>query len=305
MLANNMLELIGNTPIVRINKINDGCANIFAKLEYFNPAGSVKDRPALHMLEKAEQKGLVNKDTVIIEPTSGNTGIGLAFACAIKGYRMILTMPDTMSIERRLLLKGYGAELVLTEGAKGMQGAVDKAEELHKEIKNSFIPQQFNNPDNPESHYLTTANEIWHDMDGKVDILIAGVGTGGTLSGTAKRLKELNPNLIVVAVEPASSQVLAGKPAGAHKLQGIGANFIPENFDKNLTDEIYPVKDEDAIVIAQSLAHKEGILVGISGGAAMAAALEISKRTENSGKNIVVIFPDNGERYLSSELFNN
>ncbi len=304
MLANNMLELIGNTPIVRINKINDGCANIFAKLEYFNPAGSVKDRPALHMLEKAEQKGLVNKDTVIIEPTSGNTGIGLAFACAIKGYRMILTMPDTMSIERRLLLKGYGAELVLTEGAKGMQGAVDKAEELHKEIKNSFIPQQFNNPDNPESHYLTTANEIWHDMEGKVDILIAGVGTGGTLSGTAKRLKELNPNLIVVAVEPASSQVLAGKPAGAHKLQGIGANFIPENFDKNLTDEIYPVKDEDAIVIAQSLAHKEGILAGISGGAAMAAALEISKRTENSGKNIVVILPDNGERYLSSELFN-
>ena len=304
MLANNMLELIGNTPIVRINKINDGCANIFAKLEYFNPAGSVKDRPALHMLEKAEQKGLVNKDTVIIEPTSGNTGIGLAFACAIKGYRMILTMPDTMSLERRLLLKGYGAELVLTEGAKGMQGAVDKAEELHKEIKNSFIPQQFNNPDNPESHYLTTANEIWHDMDGKVDILIAGVGTGGTLSGTAKRLKELNPNLIVVAVEPASSQVLAGKPAGAHKLQGIGANFIPENFDENLTDEIYPVKDEDAIVIAQSLAHKEGILAGISGGAAMAAALEISKRTENSGKNIVVILPDNGERYLSSELFN-
>lgn len=304
MLANNMLELIGNTPIVRINKINDGCANIFAKLEYFNPAGSVKDRPALHMLEKAEQKGLVNKDTVIIEPTSGNTGIGLAFACAIKGYRMILTMPDTMSLERRLLLKGYGAELVLTEGAKGMQGAVDKAEELHKEIKNSFIPQQFNNPDNPESHYLTTANEIWHDMEGKVDILIAGVGTGGTLSGTAKRLKELNPNLIVVAVEPASSQVLAGKPAGAHKLQGIGANFIPENFDKNLTDEIYPVKDEDAIVIAQSLAHKEGILAGISGGAAMAAALEISKRTENSGKNIVVILPDNGERYLSSELFN-
>ncbi len=304
MLANNMLELIGNTPIVRINKINDGCANIFAKLEYFNPAGSVKDRPALHMLEKAEQKGLVNKDTVIIEPTSGNTGIGLAFACAIKGYRMILTMPDTMSLERRLLLKGYGAELVLTEGAKGMQGAVDKAEELHKEIKNSFIPQQFNNPDNPESHYLTTANEIWHDMDGKVDILIAGVGTGGTLSGTAKRLKELNPKLSVVAVEPASSQVLAGKPAGAHKLQGIGANFVPENFDRNLTDEIYPVKDEDAIKTAKNLAHKEGILAGISGGAAMAAALEISKRTENSGKNIVVILPDNGERYLSSELFN-
>lgn len=305
MIADNMLELIGNTPIVKINKLNEGGANIYAKLEYFNPAGSVKDRPALHMLEKAEQKGLVNKDTVIIEPTSGNTGIGLAFACAIKGYRMILTMPDTMSLERRLLLKGYGAKLVLTEGCKGMQGAVDKAEELHKEIKNSFIPQQFNNPDNPESHYLTTANEIWKDMNGKVDIFIAGVGTGGTFSGTTRRLKELNTKLKAIAVEPASSQVLAGKPAGAHKLQGIGANFIPKNFDNNLADEIFPIEDEQALITARNLAHKEGILAGISGGAAMFAALELAKRSENNGKNIVVVLPDNGERYLSSELFSN
>ncbi len=305
MIANNMLELIGNTPMVRINKINEGRANIFAKLEYFNPAGSVKDRPALYMLEQAEKRGLINKDTVIIEPTSGNTGIGLAFACAIKGYRMILTMPESMSLERRLLLKGYGAELILTEAAKGMQGAVEKAEELHNEIKNSFIPQQFSNPDNPESHYFSTAEEIWQDMEEKVDILVAGVGTGGTLCGCAKRLKELNPQLKAIAIEPASSQVLAGKQAGMHKIQGIGANFIPENFDKNLADEIFPVKDEEAISTARNLAFKEGILAGISGGAAMFAALEISKRSENTGKNIVVILPDNGERYLSSELFNN
>lgn len=305
MIANNMLELIGNTPMVRINKINEGRANIFAKLEYFNPAGSVKDRPALYMLEQAEKRGLINKDTVIIEPTSGNTGIGLAFACAIKGYRMILTMPESMSLERRLLLKGYGAELILTEAAKGMQGAVEKAEELHNEIKNSFIPQQFSNPDNPESHYFSTAEEIWQDMEEKVDILVAGVGTGGTLCGCAKRLKELNPQLKAIAIEPASSQVLAGKQAGMHKIQGIGANFIPENFDKNLADEIFPVKDEDAISTARNLAFKEGILAGISGGAAMFAALKISKRSENTGKNIVVILPDNGERYLSSELFNN
>ena len=303
MIANNMLELIGNTPMVRINKINEGRANIFAKLEYFNPAGSVKDRPALYMLEQAEKRGLINKDTVIIEPTSGNTGIGLAFACAIKGYRMILTMPESMSLERRLLLKGYGAELVLTDAAKGMQGAVDKAEELHKEIKNSFIPQQFSNPDNPESHYFSTAEEIWQDMEEKVDILVAGVGTGGTLCGCAKRLKELNPQLKAIAIEPASSQVLAGKQAGMHKIQGIGANFIPENFDKNLVDEILPVTDEDAILTARNLAFKEGILAGISGGAAMAAAIEISKRPENKDKNIVAILPDNGERYLSSELF--
>ena len=305
MIANNMLELIGNTPMVKINKLNEGRANIFAKLEYFNPAGSVKDRPALYMLVQAEKRGLINKDTVIIEPTSGNTGIGLAFACAIKGYRMILTMPESMSLERRLLLKGYGAELVLTDAAKGMQGAVDKAEELHKEIKNSFIPQQFSNPDNPESHYFSTAEEIWQDMEEKVDILVAGVGTGGTLCGCAKRLKELNPQLKAIAIEPASSQVLAGKQAGMHKIQGIGANFIPENFDKNLADEIFPVKDEEAISTARNLAFKEGILAGISGGAAMFAALEISKRSENTGKNIVVILPDNGERYLSSELFNN
>lgn len=303
-IADNMLELIGHTPMVRVNKLNLGGANILAKLEYFNPAGSVKDRPALYMLENAEKKGLINKDTVIIEPTSGNTGIGLAFCCAIKGYKMILTMPETMSLERRLLLKAYGAELVLTDGAKGMQGAVEKAEELHKEIKNSFIPQQFSNPDNPESHYKTTAEEIWHDTDGKIDILIAGVGTGGTLCGNAKRLKELNPSIKIIAVEPENSQVLAAKPAGAHKIQGIGANFVPKNFDKSLTDEIFPVSDEDAIETARELAQKEGILAGISGGAAMFAALELSKQAENKYKNIIVILPDNGERYLSSELFN-
>ena len=302
-VASNMLELIGKTPMVRINKINKGCANIIAKLEYFNPAGSIKDRPALYMLEQAEKKGLVNSDTVIIEPTSGNTGIGLAFACAIKGYRMILTMPETMSIERRLLLKGYGAELVLTEGVKGMQGAVEKAEQLHKEIKNSFIPQQFSNPDNPESHYKTTAEEIWHDTEGKIDILVAGVGTGGTISGIAKRLKELNKDIKVIAVEPESSQVLAGKSATAHKIQGIGANFIPDNFDRSLVDEIIPINDEEAIIKAKELATFEGILAGISGGAAMAAALKVSDLETSKGKNIVVILPDNGERYLSSELF--
>ena len=302
-VANNMLELIGKTPMVRINKVNKGCANIIAKLEYFNPAGSIKDRPALYMLEQAEKKGLVNSDTVIIEPTSGNTGIGLAFACAIKGYRMILTMPETMSLERRLLLKGYGAELVLTEGVKGMQGAVEKAEQLHKEIKNSFIPQQFSNPDNPESHYKTTAEEIWHDTEGKIDILVAGVGTGGTISGIAKRLKELNNDVKIVAVEPESSQVLAGKSATAHKIQGVGANFIPDNFDRSLVDEIIPINDEEAIIKAKELATFEGILAGISGGAAMAAALKVSDLETSTGKNIVVILPDNGERYLSSELF--
>ena len=302
-IASNMLELIGKTPMVRINKINKGCANIIAKLEYFNPAGSIKDRPALYMLEQAEKKGLVNSDTVIIEPTSGNTGIGLAFACAIKGYKMILTMPETMSLERRLLLKGYGAELVLTEGTKGMQGAVEKAEQLHKEIKNSFIPQQFSNPDNPESHYKTTAEEIWHDTEGKIDILVAGVGTGGTISGIAKRLKELNKDIKVIAVEPESSQVLVGKSAAAHKIQGIGANFIPDNFDSNLVDEIIPINDEEAIIKAKELATCEGILAGISCGAAMAAALKVSDLETSKGKNIVVILPDNGERYLSSELF--
>ena len=302
-IAENLLELIGKTPLVKINKLNSGEAMIVAKLESKNPAGSIKDRPALTMIEDAEKSGLINKETVIIEPTSGNTGIGLAMVCAIKGYRMILTMPETMSLERRLLLKAYGAELVLTDGSKGMQGAVDKAQELHKEINNSFIPQQFANPSNPQSHILTTSEEIWEDTDGKVDIIVAGVGTGGTISGIAKGLKTKNPKIKAVAVEPASSQVLAGKNAGAHKIQGIGANFVPANFDKDIIDEIIPVSDFDAINTARELTVHEGILSGISSGAAMFAAMELSRRSENKDKLIVVILPDSGERYLSSELF--
>lgn len=301
-IADNILETIGHTPLVKINRMNDGSAKIVVKLEKQNPAGSVKDRPALNMIEKAEREGLINKDTVIIEPTSGNTGIGLALVCAIRGYRMILTMPETMSIERRKLLAAYGAELVLTDGQKGMQGAVDKAEELHREIKNSFIPQQFANPANPEAHSVT-ANEIWNDTDGKVDIVVAGAGTGGTICGLSKFLKEKNPNIKAVAVEPYENQVLKGEKAGAHKIQGIGANFVPKNFDKNLVDEIIPVKSDEAILTARRLAKEEGILAGISSGAALLAAIELSKRPENKEKLIVVILPDSGERYLSSELF--
>ena len=302
-IADSMLDIIGNTPLVKINKLNQGDATVVAKLECKNPAGSVKDRAAYNMILQAEKDGLINKDTVIIEPTSGNTGIGLAFICAIRGYKIILTMPETMSKERRMLLKAYGAELVLTEGAKGMKGAVDKAEELHKEIENSFIPQQFNNPANPEIHYLTTAEEIWADTDGKVDIVVAGVGTGGTICGISRKLKEKNPDIKAVAVEPFDSQVLAGKPAGPHKIQGIGANFVPGNFDKSVIDEIFPVKNEDAIETSRLLATEEGMLSGISCGANMYAALEISKRPENKSKLIVVILPDFGERYLSSGLF--
>ena len=301
-IADNILETIGHTPLVKINRMNDGSAEIVVKLEKQNPAGSVKDRPALNMIEKAEREGLINKDTVIIEPTSGNTGIGLALVCAIRGYRMILTMPETMSIERRKLLAAYGAELVLTDGQKGMQGAVDKAEELHREIKNSFIPQQFANPANPEAHSVT-ADEIWNDTDGKVDIVVAGAGTGGTICGLSKFLKEKNPNIKAVAVEPYENQVLKGEKAGAHKIQGIGANFVPKNFDKNLVDEIIPVKSDEAILTARRLAKEEGILAGISSGAALLAAIELSKRPENKEKLIVVILPDSGERYLSSELF--
>lgn len=296
-IAENILDLIGNTPLLKINKLNNGNSVVLAKVESFNPAGSVKDRPALNMIEDAEKKGLINKDTVIIEPTSGNTGIGLAMVCAVKGYRMILTMPETMSEERRKLLKAYGAELVLTEGAKGMQGAVDKANELHKEIKNSFIPQQFNNPANPEIHTLTTAEEIWHDTDGKVDIVVAGVGTGGTISGIAKALKVKNPNIKAVAVEPLSSPLLSEGIAGPHKIQGIGANFVPENFDKNVIDEIFTVSNEDAIETARRCAKEEGILCGISSGASIYTAVEYSKK--NNGKIIVAILPDTGERYLS------
>lgn len=302
-IAENILETIGKTPLVKINKINSGLANIYAKVESFNPAGSIKDRPALNMIDDAESRGLVNKDTVIIEPTSGNTGIGLAMVCAVRGYRLILTMPESMSVERRKLLSAYGAELVLTEAEKGMQGSVDKALELHKEIKNSFIPQQFSNPANPESHVKTTAEEIWNDTDGQIDVIVAGVGTGGTITGLTKALKAKNDKIYSVAVEPLTSQVLAGYPSGSHKIQGIGANFVPENFDGSLIDEIIPVSNEAAIETACLLAKKEGILAGISSGAALWAAIELSNREEFENKNIVVILPDTGERYLSSEMF--
>lgn len=303
-IAENMLELIGKTPLVKINRLNEnGLAVVAAKIESRNPAGSIKDRPALNMIEDAEKRGLLTDGSVIIEPTSGNTGIGLAMVCAIKGYKMILTMPETMSIERRKLLKAYGAELVLTEGSRGMQGAVDKAMELREQIPDSFIPMQFNNPANPEIHELTTAEEIWTDTDGKVDIVIAGVGTGGTISGIGKRLKEKNPDIQIVAVEPFRSQVLAGKPAGSHAIQGIGANFVPRNFNRDVVDVIYPVGDIDAVETARKMATDEGILCGISSGAAMFAALEFSKMPDNEGKLIVTILPDSGERYLSSVLF--
>jgi len=302
-IYNNILELIGNTPLVKINKLNIGNANIFAKVEYFNPAGSIKDRIGLALIEDAENKGLINKDTVIIEPTSGNTGIGLALVCQVKGYRLILTMPETMSKERRDVLKIYGAELVLTSGSEGMQGAVNEALKLHNEIKNSFIPQQFNNPANPEIHYNTTANEIYNDTDGKVDIIIAGVGTGGSISGIAKKLKEYNKNIKAIAVEPSTSPLLSKGQAGGHKIQGIGANFVPENFNRELIDEIICVNNEDAIEYAKKLSLNEGLFCGISSGAAIWAAIEVSKRKENKNKNIVVILPDTGMRYLSSDMF--
>lgn len=303
-IAKNILELIGNTPLVQINKLNDKCvAKIAAKVESFNPAGSIKDRPALNMIEDAERKGIINKETVIIEPTSGNMGVGLALACAVKGYKVIFTMPETMSVERRKLMMAYGAELVLTEGSKGMKGAVDKAFELNREIKNSFVPMQFENPANPEIHEKTTAEEIWNDTDGKVDIVIAGVGTGGTVSGIGRTLKNKKSDIKIIAVEPFKSQVLAGGQASGHGIQGIGANFVPKNFDRNVVDKIVPVKDEDAINTARLLAKEEGILCGISSGAAMFAAIEQAMKPENKNKLIVVILPDTGERYLSSVLF--
>ncbi len=303
-IYNNLIELIGNTPLVRINKLNTGYSDIAAKVEFFNPAGSIKDRAALSMIEEAEEEGLIEPEkTTIIEPTSGNTGIGLALVCLLKGYKLILTMPDSMSKERRDILKAYGAELVLTDGTKGMQGAVDEAERLHKENKDSFIPQQFNNPANPKIHYETTAEEIWNDTDGKVDIIVAGVGTGGTISGIAKKLKEKNPNVKAIAVEPYSSPVITQGKAGAHQIQGIGANFIPKNYNADLIDEVITVKNEDAVNTARNLADKEGIFAGISSGAALHAAIELSQRQENKGKLIVVILPDTGMRYLSSVMF--
>ncbi|MEE3349957.1 MAG: cysteine synthase A [Candidatus Gastranaerophilaceae bacterium] len=302
-IAKNMIELVGNTPLVKINVLNNGYATVAAKLECKNPAGSIKDRPALNMILQAEKDGLIDKDTTIIEPTSGNMGVGLAFVCAIKGYKLIITMPDTMSKERRALMKAYGAELVLTEGAKGMKGAVEKACELHAEIKNSFIPQQFQNKANPQIHYNMTAEEIWDDTNGNVDIIVAGVGTGGTISGVSKKLKGKNKNIKAIAVEPYDSQVLSGKDAAPHKIQGIGANFVPDNYNSDVIDEIFPVKNEDALAMTRELARKEGILAGISGGANIFAAIEISKRPENKGKLIVTVLPDNGERYLSCGIF--
>ena len=299
-------DLIGGTPILKLNNyiaLNELPANIYAKLEYFNPAGSVKDRIAKAMIDDAEAKGALKPGAVIIEPTSGNTGIGLAAVAASKGYRIILTMPETMSVERRNLLKAYGAELVLTDGAKGMKGAIAKAEELAQQIEGGFIPSQFTNSANPTAHFNTTGPEIWEDTDGKVDIFVAGVGTGGTVSGVGKYLKSKNPNVKVVAVEPASSPVLSKGVAGPHKIQGIGAGFVPETLDTKIYDEIIAVENEDAFATGKTLARKEGLLVGISSGAAVYAATQLAKRPENKGKNIVVLLPDTGDRYLSTPMF--
>lgn len=300
-----ILEKVGNTPLVRINKLNKGGAEVLVKVEYFNPAGSVKDRIAIGMIEDAEKNGKIAPGALIIEPTSGNTGIGLALVAAVKGYKLILTMPDTMSVERRKLLAAYGAELVLTEGAKGMKGAIEKAEELQKSHPGSFIPQQFANPANPEYHRHTTAEEIWKDADGKVDAFVAGVGTGGTLTGVGSVLKARNPNVKIVAVEPFDSPVISGGKPGPHKLQGIGAGFIPSVLDTKLIDEVFKVKSEEAGDVARAAATQEGFLIGISSGAALFAALELSKRPEYAGKRIIALLPDTGERYLSSWLFNN
>lgn len=304
-IAKNITELIGNTPLVYINRLSEGCeAKIAAKLESFNPANSVKDRVALSMIETAEKEGqIIAGKTTIIEPTSGNTGIGLAFISAVKGYKLILTMPETMSIERKMLLKAYGAEVVLTPGQLGMKGAIDKARELVKEIENSYMPLQFNNSANPEIHRKTTAEEIWNDTDGQVDILVFGVGTGGTLTGVSEVLKEKKPELKVVAVEPSNSAVLSGTKPSLHKIQGIGAGFVPDVLNVDIIDEIIQVTDDQAIDTARRLAQKEGILSGISCGAAMYAALEIAKRPENTGKLVLTILPDFGERYLSTVLF--
>lgn len=301
-----LTELIGHTPLLevkRIEKLEQLEAKVVVKIEYFNPGGSVKDRVAFAMIEDAEKSGVLKPGATIIEPTSGNTGIGLAWVASVKGYKLILTMPETMSVERQNLLKALGATLVLTPGATGMKGAIAKANELRDQTPGSVILQQFENSANPKAHYATTANEIWEDTDGEVDIVVGGVGTGGTLSGTAKRLKGLKPSVKAVAVEPQTSPVLSGGNPGPHKIQGIGAGFVPKNFDKDVVDEILPVKDNDAIKTSRTAAHKEGLLVGISSGAALYAAIQLAKRPENKGKTIVAILPDTGERYLSTVLY--
>lgn len=306
-IKNSAVELIGNTPILKLNRYTEAVgvkdATILAKLEYLNPAGSVKDRVALAMIQDAENKGLLKEGATIIEPTSGNTGIGLAAVATARGYRTIITLPDTMSVERRNLLKAYGAELVLTEGAKGMKGAIEKAEELKNEIADSIVLGQFVNPANPAAHKATTGPEIWKQTDGAVDIFIAGVGTGGTISGVGAYLKEQNPGIQVIAVEPATSAVLSTGKAGAHKIQGIGAGFIPDTLDTSIYDEIIPIENEDAFTEGKKFAVTEGVLVGISSGAALKAATIVAKREENKGKNIVVLLPDSGDRYLSTPLF--
>lgn len=302
----NVTQLIGHTPLMEVARIEEEeqlKARVLVKLEFFNPAGSVKDRAALKMIEDAEKKGIIKEGSVIIEPTSGNTGIGLAAVAASKGYRTIMTMPETMSIERRKLLAGYGAEIVLTEGKAGMKGAIEKADELAASIPGGVVPGQFINPSNVQAHYESTGPEIWEDTDGNVDCFVAGVGTGGTITGNGRYLKERNPSVKVVAVEPAGSPVLSGGDAGPHGLQGIGAGFVPDILDTGIYDEVFKVKEEEAYRAARLLAHKEGILVGISSGAALYAAMEIAKREENAGKTIVVLLPDTGERYLSTPLF--
>ena len=305
-IYNGALELVGNTPLVEVKNIEEELgleARILVKLEYFNPAGSVKDRIAKAMIEDAEEKGLLKEGSVIIEPTSGNTGIGLASIAAVNGYRIILTMPETMSVERRNILKAYGAEIVLTEGVKGMKGAIEKADELAKEIPGSYIPGQFVNPANPEVHRKTTGPEIWKDTDGEVDLFIAGVGTGGTLTGVGEYLKSQNPDVKIVALEPASSPVLSTGKGGPHKIQGIGAGFVPDVLNTTVYDEIFTVENDDAFATGKLLAKKEGILVGISSGAALYGAIELAKRPENKGKTIVALLPDTGDRYYSTPLF--